>query len=1753
MNSIVRNLLLVLGVIGVRLAVLADADVYINEFMAANGKTLKDSNGDYSDWIEIYNAGPDSVNLGGWTLTDTPNNLTKWAFPSTNLAANSYLVVFASGKNRAVTGAELHTNFALDADGEYLALVDAEGNVVSEFAPAYPQQFVDVSYGWRMGRMYYFPQPTPRAANIGGYNSFVADPMFSHERGFYTNAFDLVLTTATADATIVFTTNGSVPSLTATSTNGLVYTGPIRIDRTIVVRAAGFKQGYQPSNVCTHSYLFVDDIVNQSPTGLAPWPGWPNKGTMSTGQIMDYGMDPDIVNHPKYRDTIKGDLLTIPSFSVVMDLNDLFSTSTGIYANPGQDGRAWERKCSLELIYPDGHKGFQINCGIRIRGGYSRSGNNPKHAFRLFFREVYGAPKLEYPLFGDSGAERFDCFDLRTAQNYSWSFEGDSRCTHLRDQFSRDTQLDMGHQGERGGFYHLYINGQYWGLYNTCERPEASYGASYFGGRKEDYDVIKVSPDNGYTIGATDGNMTNWTRLYNICKAGLTNNATYEMILGNNPDGTRNPSYPRLIELDNLIDYMLVILYTGNLDAPISNFLGNEKPNNFYAVRNRLGNDGFRFVAHDSEHTLLNVNESRIGPYSAGNTSVNYSNPQWIWQKMWTNTEFAVVMADRVHKHFFNGGALTPEACTARLMRRKNEIDRAIVGESARWGDSKRATPLTRDDWLAAVNTILNSFIPGRTQVVLNQLRSKNLYPSVVAPSFNKHGGTVNKGFTLNITAPSGTIYYTLDGSDPRLRGGAVSPTAIPYTGPVVINESTLVKSRVLSGTLWSALNEAEFIVIQTYSNLLITEIMYHPPDEGDIDGDAFEFIELKNANPFGIDISGVRFVSGIKYEFPRGTRLGPGEFVVLVADPAAFALKYPGVRIGGVYEGRLANGGERVTIVHAAGAPLFSVEYKDKPPWPAAADGIGFSIVSCAQNSNPDPDDPLNWRASTRIGGSPGADDPPTAVPPVVINECLTHSEPPDLDAIELYNPTSETVDVSWWFITDDFRDPKKFQIPAGTTIAPYGYLVFTEKDFNPTPGIAPSFSLNATGDQVYLFSATQDGALTGYSDGFVFGAAQNGVTFGRYTNAVGEVHFPPQVRPTLGFQNAGPRVGPVVINEIHYRPLPGYVEFLELKNITRETINLYDPQIPTNTWRINGIGFTFPTNIAIGPRGLLVVAATDPVTFRKLYPVPESVPVFGPFEGTLQDNGELIELQSPDEPHISQDGSEIVPYVTIDLVRYSDKAPWPEDAAGKGPSLERINPSAYGNDPLNWRASFGPPSPGLENDGNRAPIVSAGVDAEISAASFPQTIQISGTVTDDGLPLPPGKLDINWRLVTGPGHVLFASANSPTTTVQLPGTGIYVLELSAFDGQFRTSDQVVITVSKLSGPTTFLSAGSKWRYLDDGSDQGTNWVSPEFPDVSWKVGNAQFGYSVGSPENDEVTMLQYGPDPNNKYITYYFRTTFIVPDPKSVTSLTARLLRDDGAVVWLNGREAYRDNMPEGPITYKTLATTAVGGADESTFFERAIDPSYLIPGTNVLAIEIHQSAPSSTDLSFDFQLDATVFPKDVPPMVDAGPDLTNTLGQVILLQGAVSDDGLPSPPGVLSVRWEKTAGPGEVTFLDPFVWVTGVRFSTPGDYVLKLTADDGASVVSDVVTVRVLPGTFPQPKIQSLVVAGDLEPIIIFEFNAAAGWHYTVQYCDSLTQNEWHLLAHFPAQSQPRSITVSDPVQPNRSCRFYRIVQY
>ena len=363
-------------------------------------------------------------------------------------------------------------------------------------------------------------------------------PQFSVPRGFYAKEIQVSIACPTPDATIYYTIDGSTPGAlagTRSGTNGAVYKGPIRVSQTTCLRATATKTGWYSSPTETHTYLFVNDVITQSPYGVKPGPAWP-AATVS-GQVIDYGMDPDVVNDPRYKNLMDDALLAIPSISLVTNLANLFDPATGIYAHASMRGQAWERPVSVELIYPDGTRGIPD----RRRPADSRRLQPqrppiPSTPFACSSGRTTARPSSSTRSSGPKASTSSKASICGPARTTPGACEGGSRDTFVREVFSRDTQRDMGEPYTRSRYYHLYIDGQYWGLYQTEERPESSYAASYFGGDKDDYDVIKSKAgDGGHDVEATDGTLDNWRLLWNASVSGFGNDATYYRVQGLEP------------------------------------------------------------------------------------------------------------------------------------------------------------------------------------------------------------------------------------------------------------------------------------------------------------------------------------------------------------------------------------------------------------------------------------------------------------------------------------------------------------------------------------------------------------------------------------------------------------------------------------------------------------------------------------------------------------------------------------------------------------------------------------------------------------------------------------------------------------------------------------------------------------------------------------------------------------------------------------------------------------------------------------------------------------------------------------------------------------------------------------------------------------------------------------------------------------------------------------------------------------------
>ena len=1130
---------------------LAEA-VRINEFLASNKLGVKDAYGDRSDWIEVYNDSDEDVNLEGYGLSDSARKPYKWTFPSTNLAARSYLVVFASDRSVSVPGKELHCGFKLSAEGEYLGFCDKEGKMLSEFSPTFPPQYPDISYGWsgeaktekisllsvtndcricvpgngaldevwfledfnddtwyhdkgsvgyehtpgkapdisgyinvnlhdsmfnfnraafirypfvlkkkpglyslklRMRykdsfeaylngknvyrdddlrsfgyasyasqarddsktlvwkdfdissnqallhggtnvlcilgataslrndeflvnpllegeaavsfvdeQQLYMLTPTPGDPNLKGVDELLGKVTAVPEPGFFEEPFELRFRCETEGAKIIYTLDGTAPS----KNNGTIYRGHFTVDKTTIVRAIAFKEGAGGAEEFTGTFVFLDELIN-SPDGVPPGSLWPDGDV--NGQRLDYGMDTRITQAAEYKDAMLPGMKQLPFLSLVVSPGNLFNASTGIYVNPRQDGKNWERQAHLELLNHDGAPGFSIGCGLRIRGGSSRAPNNPKHSLRLFFRDEWGKGKLDFPLFEDEGVDSFKKMDLRTTQTFSWHFEGDAyQSTYCRDEFVRDLSLKMGMPATRSRYYHLLLNGHYWGIYTTEERPDENFAASYLGGDKDDYDVIK--PDN-LMVAATSGNMEAYTRLWQAATNGFSD-ASYKKILD---EGLLDPT--------NVADVAILNSIVCNADSSVA--VDDLHVNNFFALYNRREPKGFTFIGHDNEYTLSKEIYSKdlTEDTSVGKDLV-YFNSRYLHQKLMAAPEYRKIFISRVCKHYFNGGALEVEKMQKLFMEKADAIYDAVVCESARWGDIRAPyadrLPLRRDrDWQPTVDYIRDKFLPHRYDLTLEQYRKRGWFPAIDPPKLSIPGGAVPKG-TAVIISGERQILYTTDGSDPF-----TSKTAEKYdpdSPPGITADMTFRCCYSKKEVGYPMRAEASFTVTDE-SPLCISEVMYAPasPTEAEqeragrsLRSREMQYLEIYNPSVEAQKLSGLTLSGDVSFVAAESEEtLAPLSYGVLVSSLSGFRARYTdeNIRIIGQYSDYLPS--QTISLF------LNGAHYSLEGRWYSDCYAKGYSLT-LADIGSPYAYSAgkTAWQSSSEVGGSPGRAETP-------------------------------------------------------------------------------------------------------------------------------------------------------------------------------------------------------------------------------------------------------------------------------------------------------------------------------------------------------------------------------------------------------------------------------------------------------------------------------------------------------------------------------------------------------------------------------------------------------------------------------------------------------------------------------------------------------------------------------------------------------------------------------------------------------
>lgn len=774
-------------------------------------------------------------------------------------------------------------------------------------------------------------------------------PTFSVEGGTFEDGFELELTTATLGAQIVFTTDGSLPS----TANGTTYFEPLSISSTTQIRAATISGLHDPA-VGTESYVRLAPdlagyqsglpilIIENFGAGTIPNKGW-STSTQTGGGLIQ----PE--RQPAFLSVIARDSLT---------------GSASISAAPETDSRI----------------------GIRVRGAFSSTWNPKPYSLETWKQNgdvdrkvsLLGLPKdsdwiLYYPHPSYDRTMLYNTFiwELsRETGRYGTRFRfvdvfvnedgGDLRASDHRGIYALGEKVDRGR--DRLDFEALNADGASGGWLLGINRmdpvPVSGYptenGAAspqFFhtagpnriqqtspnaAGQGDDiprqYNAfINFEDPNGYRMTRTQRRaIENWFREFE--------DVFYDDALWRDPVN----GYRKYVDTRDFIDYFHLLNLARQGDGLLLSI--------------------FPWVSSGERKLHMGpMWDFNNGAYGGNATSTLFFRSDRLWYpRLFDDPDYLREHIDRWYA--LRRGPLADDNMIAILDRQRAGIPQELVS----------AQGLSAASWTNRLNS-MKSFLTRRAAWIDSQFFEP--------PQFSSAGGVVGSPFTLSMRKPlngSGTIFYTLDGSDPRAPDGLAAPGAVPYLGSFALPRSVHVQARILSTAgEWSAVNEATFVVgtPADSTNLVISELMYHPADP-DAEG---EFLELLNIAEEPIDLTGVSFTDGIEFTFPAEVILAPGERVLLVANQNVFELLHgPGLRIAGQFENRtrLENAGERIVLSGADLSPIHNFEYDDRLPWPRASDGLGFSLVLLDPHSNPDHSNASNWRRSGAVGGQPGRSD---------------------------------------------------------------------------------------------------------------------------------------------------------------------------------------------------------------------------------------------------------------------------------------------------------------------------------------------------------------------------------------------------------------------------------------------------------------------------------------------------------------------------------------------------------------------------------------------------------------------------------------------------------------------------------------------------------------------------------------------------------------------------------------------------------
>ena len=645
-------------------------DIVINEIMASNETTVMDEDGDYSDWIELYNSNDNAINLSGYTISDDILNPNKWTFPEIVLLPDSFLLIFASGKDRD-EGLFLHTNFKIDSDGEDLILTDNLGSIIDHLLPI--PLSTDISYGRKPDggpQFFYFDFPSP-----GISNDFSNSIYFSHERGFYTTPFKLFLTSDSDEDQVCFTLDGSVPT-----PGSELFTDSILMD-----------YRYNLPNV-------VSEIPTTPDSGLPGDAYWnPPDGPVDKVNIFRVrSFNNSIPTSKVYTLTffVDSNIYTkypYPVLSLVTEASNLFDHDTGIYipgtnwdtSDPGwtgnyyQTGSEWERDMHIEYFEKTGELGFFQDAGVRIHGKITR--RRPQKSFRFYARKEYGKDMFNFQLLPQKDLTKYKKFILRTTYG----------CWHntvIKDVMTHDLVRDLEMDIMDYRLVIVYINGEYWGMQNIRDYQDENHLSLYYDIDKNSIDLLRY--ENQVLYGSNES--------YDELVDFIANN---DLSIPGNYNTVASQ-----IDIDNFINYQISEIFFNNYDWPGANI-------KYWRSSDKDGKWRWLFYDIDAGYGNYNYNMMEHATLEGGTA---WPNPDWstlFLRKLLQNDvfkeSFIQGFANQLNTTFLS------DTINSRIQEFTSYYEQEIPNHIYRWG-----FPESIAIWKSDIDLILTKFANNRPCVL---------------------------------------------------------------------------------------------------------------------------------------------------------------------------------------------------------------------------------------------------------------------------------------------------------------------------------------------------------------------------------------------------------------------------------------------------------------------------------------------------------------------------------------------------------------------------------------------------------------------------------------------------------------------------------------------------------------------------------------------------------------------------------------------------------------------------------------------------------------------------------------------------------------------------------------------------------------------------------------------------------------------------------------------------------------------------